>query len=268
MNKIKILDQNTIDKIAAGEVVERPASVAKELIENAFDSGATAVTVEILGGGIDMIRVTDNGGGIDAADVRTAFLRHATSKLTDIDDLYRIRSLGFRGEALSSISAVSRVELITRTADSLTAVHYVIEGGVEKSFSEIGAPAGTTIIVRNLFFNTPARAKFLKTPHSEGTAITSLVEQLALSHPEISIELISNRDSKLFTSGSGILKETIFSIYGRTLTGMLQEVSWQDDILSVNGFIGRGHGMRHDDFPKGLPRSFLGDIEFLAPDVV
>jgi len=247
MNRIKILDQRTIDKIAAGEVVERPASVAKELIENAFDSGATAITVEIGGGGIDLIRVTDNGSGIDAADVRAAFLRHATSKLTDIDDLYSIRSLGFRGEALSSISAVSRVELITRTKESLTAVHYVIEGGAEKEFSEIGAPAGTTVIMRNLFFNTPARAKFLKTPHTEGAAIAALVEQLALSHPDVSIEFINNRDSRLFTSGNGDLKETVFSIYGRALTAMLSDVSYSDDLLTVNGYAGRpeaGRGSR------------------------
>ena len=188
MATIAVLDQNTIDKIAAGEVVERPASVVKELVENAMDAGATAITVEIRDGGISLVRITDNGSGIPAEQVPLAFLRHATSKIRSVEELVQIASLGFRGEALSSISAVAQVEMITKTPDALTGTRYVIEGGAEKANEEVGAPTGTTFLVRNLFYNTPARQKFLKTPVTEANAVTSVVEQLALSHPGISFE--------------------------------------------------------------------------------
>ena len=179
MKKIAVLDQNTIDKIAAGEVVERPASVAKELVENAIDAGADAVTVEIRDGGITFLRITDNGSGIEQEQVPLAFLRHATSKITSAEDLMHILSLGFRGEALSSIAAVSQVELITKTRDELTGTRYIIEGGFEKSLEDVGAPEGTTFMIRNLFYNTPARAKFLKTPATEAGYISSIMEQMA-----------------------------------------------------------------------------------------
>lgn len=244
MNRIEVLDQNTIDKIAAGEVVERPASVAKELIENAIDSGANAVTVEIKNGGIDFIRITDNGCGIPSDQVRAAFLRHATSKLRDISDLNTISSLGFRGEALSSISAVSKVELITRDSDSVTGVRYIIEGGVEKSFEEIGAPYGTTFIMRNLFFNTPARAKFLKSNVSEQNAVTSYVEQLALSHPDISFKYIAGGSTKIYTSGNGSLKEAVYQIYGKDVVKQLIPISQKSGNISVSGFLGRAEASR------------------------
>ncbi|HIV17327.1 MAG TPA: DNA mismatch repair endonuclease MutL [Candidatus Alectryocaccobium stercorigallinarum] len=244
MNRIEVLDQNTIDKIAAGEVVERPASVAKELIENAIDSGANAITVEIKNGGIDFIRITDNGCGIPADQVRSAFLRHATSKLRNINDLNSISSLGFRGEALSSISAVSQVELITRDADSVTGVRYIIEGGVEKSFEEIGAPYGTTFIMRNLFFNTPARAKFLKSSVSEQNAVTSYVEQLALSNPDISFKYIAGGSTKIYTSGNGSLKEAVYQIYGKDAVRQLIPVSETCENVNISGFLGRGEAAR------------------------
>ena len=244
MNRIEVLDQNTIDKIAAGEVVERPASVAKELIENAIDSGANAITVEIKNGGIDFIRITDNGCGIPSDQVRSAFLRHATSKLRNISDLNSISSLGFRGEALSSISAVSQVELITRDADSVTGVRYIIEGGVEKSFEEIGAPYGTTFIMRNLFFNTPARAKFLKSNVSEQNAVTSYVEQLALSHPDISFKYIAGGSTKIYTSGNGSLKEAVYQIYGKDAVKQLIPISQKSENVSISGFLGRAEASR------------------------
>ena len=206
MRAIEILDQKTIDKIAAGEVVERPASVVKELVENAIDARATAITVEIKEGGISFIRITDNGCGITKDQVRLAFLRHATSKIRNVEDLVQIASLGFRGEALSSISAVSQVELITKTPESLTGVRYCIEGGTEKELEEIGAPSGTTFLVHHLFYNTPARAKFLKSATAEGNSVSTVVEQLALSHPEISCKYIPNGQNKLYTSGNGNLK--------------------------------------------------------------
>ncbi len=210
MKTIAVLDQQTIDKIAAGEVVERPASVVKELVENSIDAGASAVTVEIENGGITFIRITDNGSGITREQVPLAFLRHATSKIREISDLEQISSLGFRGEALSSIAAVSQVELITKTAEDLTGVRYVIEGGREKGMEEVGAPEGTTFLIRNLFFNTPARAKFLKSPVTEAGYISSFIEQLALSHPEISFKYIQNRQTKLHTSGNNNRKEVIY----------------------------------------------------------
>ncbi len=244
MNVIELLDQNTIDKIAAGEVVERPASVVKELIENSIDSGANTITVEIKSGGIEFVRITDNGCGIESSQVRKAFLRHATSKLRQISDLRTISSLGFRGEALSSIAAVSQVELITRSQDSITGVRYQIEGGVEKSFEEIGAPFGTTFIMRHLFFNVPARAKFLKSPVSEANAVTSYVEQLALSHPDISFKYMVNGNIKLYTSGNGNLKEAVYSIYGKDAVKSLIPFEYKSDILSISGFLGNADSSR------------------------
>ena len=239
MQTIALLDQNTIDQIAAGEVVERPASVVKELMENAIDARASAVTVEIRDGGTSLIRITDNGEGIPADQVRMAFLRHATSKLRKVEELTGITSLGFRGEALSSISAVARVELITKTQDSLCGTRYCIEGGVEKCMEEIGAPGGTTFLVRNLFFNTPARAKFLKSATAEGNQVTSVVEQLALSHPEISFKYISNGQNKLYTSGNGNRKEVVYQIYGREMTRELLSLEAEMPGMKLYGFIGK-----------------------------
>ena len=238
MNEIKVLDKNTIDKIAAGEVVERPASVVKELMENAIDAGATALSVEIRDGGISMIRVTDNGSGIDRSQIQKAFLRHSTSKINDASDLAFIRTLGFRGEALSSISAVSRLELCTKTKDSLTGTIYRIEGGEEISMEEAGLPDGTTIIVRDLFYNTPARLKFLKTPQTEAGYVSSIVEKIALSHPDIAVKYTVNGSLKLNTKGNGSLKDTVYGVFGRDITNSLIEVNSSDDFLSLNGFIG------------------------------
>ena len=242
MNRqISVLDQNTIDKIAAGEVVERPASVVKELVENAIDAGASAITVVIKEGGISFIRITDNGSGIEKEQVPLAFLRHATSKIRDVDDLLRISSLGFRGEALSSIAAVSQVELITKTHEQLIGVRYLIEGGQEKGMEEIGAPDGTTFLIRNLFYNTPARAKFLKTPTTEAGYISSFIEQLALSHPHISFKYMQNGQTKLHTSGNNNLKEVIYQIYGRDITRELIEIDTSDTSgdFQIQGFIGK-----------------------------
>ena len=235
---INELDKNTIDQIAAGEVVERPASVVKELVENAIDSGATAVTVEIKGGGIDMIRVTDNGSGIEKSQIRKAFKRHATSKLKTIDDLYSIHSLGFRGEALSSISAVAQVEMITKTSDDLTGIKYTIEGGEEKGFDEVGAPNGTTFIIRNLFYNTPARKKFLKTPQTEGSYIGDVMEHMALDNPTVSFHYINNKDDKFSTSGNGDLKELIYRIYGRDVSVSVRPINVSGDGIVMEGYLG------------------------------
>lgn len=239
MNKISLLDQNTIDKIAAGEVIERPASIVKELVENAIDAGATAITVEIKEGGISFIRITDNGAGIAQEQVPLAFLRHATSKIQVLDDLQTITSLGFRGEALSSIAAVSQVELITKTHSGFAGVRYIIEGGKEKSLEEIGAPDGTTFLIRNLFYNTPARKKFLKSPVTEGNYISNSMEQLAMSHPDISFKYMQNGQTKLHTSGNGNFKEVIYQIYGRDITRDLLEINYQDELLEVSGYIGK-----------------------------
>ncbi len=239
MAKINVLDANTIDKIAAGEVVERPSSVAKELVENALDAGSTAITVEIKDGGISFLRVTDNGSGIEANQVRQAFLRHATSKITSAEDLHRVTSLGFRGEALSSIGAVAKVELVTKTADSLTGVRYQSEGANEIDFAEIGAPDGTTIIVRNLFFNTPVRRKFLKQPQTEGSYIVDLMEHMALSRPDVSFKLIVNNQVKFHTSGNGELKEVIYRIYGREVASNLIEIHANTAGLTVSGYLGK-----------------------------
>ena len=239
MREIAVLDQNTIDKIAAGEVVERPASVVKELVENAIDAGATAITVEIKEGGISFIRVTDNGNGIPKDQVRLAFLRHATSKIQKVEDLLQISSLGFRGEALSSISAVSQMEVITKTPEDMTGVRYVIEGGREKSLEEIGAPNGTTMLVRNLFFNTPARAKFLKTAMTEAGYVSAYMEQLALSHQDISFKYMVNGQMRLHSSGNSNLKDVIYGIYGRDITRELLEVRFERPGILIEGFIGK-----------------------------
>lgn len=236
---IQVLDQSTINQIAAGEVVERPASVVKELMENAIDAGSTAITVEIRQGGIGFIRITDNGCGIKKEELPLAFLRHSTSKIRTAEDLLTVSSLGFRGEALSSIAAVSQVELITKTSGSLTGSRYRIEGGEEKGLEEIGAPDGTTFISRNLFFNTPARRKFLKTETTEGAHVTDLVEKIALSHPEISIRLIVNNQSRLHTSGNHNLKDIIYTVYGREIAANLLPVEVSNGIVKISGFIGK-----------------------------
>ncbi len=239
MPEITLLSQETIDKIAAGEVVERPSSVVKELVENAIDAKATAVTVEIKEGGISFIRITDNGCGIERAQVPLAFLRHSTSKIKSVEDLMSITSLGFRGEALSSISAVSQVELITKTYGELTGTRYVIEGSREKENEEIGAPEGTTFIVRNLFYNTPARRKFLKTAQTEGNYINDLMERLALSHPGVSFKFINNGQTKMHTSGNSREKDMIYHIYGRDITAGLLEIDHKNEYFHVRGFIGK-----------------------------
>ena len=235
---INELDKNTIDQIAAGEVVERPASVVKELVENAIDSGATAITVEIKGGGIDMIRVSDNGSGIEKNQIRKAFKRHATSKLKSIEDLFSIHSLGFRGEALSSIASVAQVDMITKTRDELVGTRYCINGGEEAAFEEIGAPDGTTLIIRNLFFNTPARKKFLKTPQTEGSYIGDVMEHMALDNPTISFHYINNKDDKFSTSGNGDLKEIIYRIYGRDISVSVIPFKAEEDGMVLEGYLG------------------------------
>ncbi len=235
---INELDKNTIDQIAAGEVVERPASVVKELVENAIDSGANAITVEIKGGGIDMIRVTDNGSGIEKSQIRKAFKRHATSKLKTIEDLYSIHSLGFRGEALSSISSVAQVDLITKTKDELVGTRYCINGGEEAAFEDIGAPDGTTLIIRNLFYNTPARKKFLKTPQTEGSYIGDVMEHMALDNPTVSFNYINNKEDKFSTSGNGDLKEIIYRIYGRDISVSILPINVTENGMKLEGYLG------------------------------
>lgn len=239
MPNIAILNQETIDKIAAGEVVERPCSVVKELVENAIDAGSTAITVEIKEGGISFIRITDNGCGIERDQVAVAFYRHSTSKIRSAEDLLTVKSLGFRGEALSSISAVARVELITKTYDELTGTRYVIEGSKELSNEEIGAPDGTTFIVKDLFYNVPARRKFLKTAQTEGSYISDMVEKLALSHPDISFKFINNNQTKLHTSGNGNRKDIIYHIFGREISSSLLAVKHECEYFKVEGFIGK-----------------------------
>ncbi len=239
MADITLLNQETIDKIAAGEVIDRPSSVVKELVENSMDAGATAITVEIKDGGTSFIRITDNGCGIAKDQVALAFLRHSTSKIKSIEDLLTVSSLGFRGEALSSIAAVAQVELITKTVPELTGMRYVIEGSVEKEREEIGAPDGTTILVHNLFYNTPARRKFLKTPQTEGGSISALVERLALSRPDISFRLIANNQTKLHTSGNCNARDVIYQIYGREITSSLLAIEEKNELFSVSGFLGK-----------------------------
>lgn len=239
MSEIALLSQETIDKIAAGEVIERPSSVVKELVENSMDAKASAITVEIKDGGISFIRITDNGSGMEKAQVPMAFLRHSTSKIKSVEDLLNVSSLGFRGEALSSIAAVSQAELITKTASELTGIRYVIEGSREKEKEEIGAPDGTTFLIRNLFYNTPARRKFLKTAQTEAGYITALVERLALSRPDISFKLIVNNQIKLHTSGNSNAKDVIYQIYGREIASSLIEVEEECGLFTVCGFIGK-----------------------------
>ena len=239
MGRIAVLDQQTIDKIAAGEVVERPASVVKELVENAVDAKASQITAEIREGGIGFIRITDNGNGMEKEDIPLAFLRHSTSKIRSAEDLSGVRSLGFRGEALSSISAVSMVELITKSRKSVLGSRCCLEGGVQKSLEDIGAPDGTTLIVRNLFYNTPARKKFLKTEMAEAAAVHEMMSHLALSHPEISFKVIIGGQMKLQTPGNGNLKDVIYHIYGRDVAMRLLEVNGQEGPLCVTGFVGK-----------------------------
>ena len=239
MPKIALLTQETIDKIAAGEVVERPSSVVKELVENAIDAKATAITIEIKEGGISFIRISDNGCGINKEDVPLAFLRHSTSKIRNVEDLLCVSSLGFRGEALSSIAAVSRVELITKTPDALTGVRYQIEGSKEVAFEEIGAPDGTTFLIKDLFYNTPARKKFLKSAQTEGAYIADMVEKLALSHPDISFKFIQNNQTKLHTSGNGNIKDLIYHVFGREISSAVLPFELENELFSVTGYVGK-----------------------------
>ena len=244
MAKIQLLDQKTIDNIAAGEVIERPASVVKELVENAVDAKANAVTVEIKDGGMTLIRVTDNGIGIPKDQVKTAFLRHATSKIRSVEDLLSVSSLGFRGEALSSISAVAQVELVTKTAEGFSGVSYKIYGGEEEAFEDIGAPDGTTFLVKNLFYNTPARRKFLKSATTEAGYVEQMMVHIALSHPEISFKFIHNNKNKIYTSGNGKVKDIIYHIYGRDVAGALIPLEAQNEDVKVTGFVAKPYVSR------------------------
>lgn len=239
MGNIRELDQSTINQIAAGEVVERPSSIVKELMENSIDAGASMISVEIEEGGTKSIRITDNGKGIEKEDVRIAFLRHTTSKIKTAIDLLSVSSLGFRGEALSSIAAVCQVELLTRTASNMEGIRYRIEGGKEVGYEEIGIPVGTTFIVNNIFFNTPARRKFLRTAQTESGYVSDIVEKIALSHPEIAISFKSNGKVRVHTSGNGSLKDVIYSIYGREITENIIEVNDENDFMKITGFIGK-----------------------------
>ena len=239
MPQIALLSQETIDKIAAGEVIERPSSVVKELVENAIDAGSSAVTVEIKEGGISFIRISDNGCGIEKEQIPLAFLRHSTSKIKSVEDLFTVTSLGFRGEALSSIAAVSQVELITKTNGDFTGSRYLIEGSKEVSLEEIGAPDGTTFIIRNLFYNTPARKKFLKSAQTEGTYIHELMQRMILSHPDVAFKFIMNNQVKLQSSGNGNIKDIIYHLYGRDITKALLPIAHESELFKVSGFIGK-----------------------------
>lgn len=239
MPQIALLSQETIDKIAAGEVIERPSSVVKELVENAIDAGSSAVTVEIKEGGISFIRISDNGCGIEREQIPLAFLRHSTSKIKSVEDLFTVTSLGFRGEALSSIAAVSQVELITKTNGDFTGSRYLIEGSKEVSLEEVGAPDGTTFIVRNLFYNTPARKKFLKSAQTEGTYIHELMQRMILSHPDVAFKFIMNNQVKLQSSGNGNIKDIIYHLYGRDITKALLPIAHESELFKVSGFIGK-----------------------------
>lgn len=239
MPQIALLSQETIDKIAAGEVIERPSSVVKELVENAIDAGSSAVTVEIKEGGISFIRISDNGCGIEREQIPLAFLRHSTSKIKSVEDLFTVTSLGFRGEALSSIAAVSQVELITKTNGDFTGSRYLIEGSKEVSLEEIGAPDGTTFIIRNLFYNTPARKKFLKSAQTEGTYIHELMQRMILSHPDVAFKFIMNNQVKLQSSGNGNIKDIIYHLYGRNITKALLPIAHESELFKVSGFIGK-----------------------------
>ena len=239
MPQIALLSQETIDKIAAGEVIERPSSVVKELVENAIDASSSAVTVEIKEGGISFIRISDNGCGIEKEQIPLAFLRHSTSKIKSVEDLFTVTSLGFRGEALSSIAAVSQVELITKTNGDFTGSRYLIEGSKEVSLEEIGAPDGTTFIIRNLFYNTPARKKFLKSAQTEGTYIHELMQRMILSHPDVAFKFIMNNQVKLQSSGNGNIKDIIYHLYGRDITKALLPIAHESELFKVSGFIGK-----------------------------
>lgn len=239
MQHIQVLDQVTIDKIAAGEVIERPASIVKELVENAIDAGATHVTIEIEEGGISLIRITDDGSGIMKEDIRNAFLRHSTSKIRNVEDLLHITSLGFRGEALSSIAAVTKVEVITKTKEAILGTRYVIEGGQELSLDEAGSSDGTTFIIRQLFYNVPARRKFLKTAMTEAGHVQDLLIRLALSHPEVAFRFLNNNQEKLRTSGSGKLKDVIYNIYGRDVASNLLELDYRQGGIHITGYLGK-----------------------------
>lgn len=236
---IQLLDDKTIDKIAAGEVVEKPASVVKELVENAIDAKAKSITVEIKGGGIDFIRVTDDGCGIQANEVPTAFCRHATSKIVSAEDLNFIETLGFRGEALASISAVSCVEMITAVKDSLTGTRIYIEGSVTKEIEEVGAPQGTTIKISNLFYNTPARKKFLKSASTEASYIVEMMQHMALSRPDLSFKMLVNNQIKFHTSGNNDLKEVIYKIYGRETANCLVPIQINENGIQIEGYLGK-----------------------------
>ena len=239
MPEIQLLDQATINQIAAGEVIDRPSSVVKELLENSIDAKATAITVEIKDGGISFIRITDNGCGIEKDQVRKAFLHHATSKLHTIDDLLDIGSLGFRGEALSSIAAIAQVELISKPPEAMLGISYQIEDGEEKSLTQIGAPDGTTILVRNLFYHVPARKKFLKTAATEGNYINQLMENMAMLRPDISMRFLNGGQNKLYTSGNGRLKDLIYTIYGREISSNVLEINYECPLFAVTGYIGK-----------------------------
>lgn len=239
MSNITVLDEATINQIAAGEVIERPSAVVKELVENSIDAGATVVTVEIKEGGISFIRITDNGSGIEESDMPYVFLRHSTSKIRTANDLLRITSLGFRGEALSSIAAVAQVELVTKTASSFTGIRYLVEGGADKGMEHIGCPSGTTFIIRNLFFNTPARKKFLKSPQTEAGYIQDFMERIAISHPQVSFKFIVNGQIKLHTSGNNNQKDVIYHIYGRDITSHLLSIKGEDGQFTLNGFVAK-----------------------------
>lgn len=239
MAEIHVLDDATIDKIAAGEVVERPSSVVKELVENAMDAGAHAITVEIKDGGIEFIRVTDDGSGIAHDQLRNAFMRHATSKISSVADLMSLHSMGFRGEALSSIAAVSKVEIVTKTKEDITGTRFCLEGAKETSYEEVGAPDGTTFIVRNLFFNTPVRRKFLKTAMTEASYVTDLLEHMALSRPEISFKYVVNGQTKFYTNGDGDLKAIIYRIFGRDIANEMMEFQVVDENIVLEGFLGK-----------------------------
>ena len=244
MPKIQVLDKHTAELIAAGEVVERPASVVKELMENAIDAGASTIQVEIRGGGASYIGITDNGCGIAREDVPTAFLRHATSKIHREEDLEAIGTLGFRGEALASIAAVARVELVTRTADELAGTHYLIEGGAKAALEDAGCPQGSTICVRDLFYNVPARLKFLKKDVSEANAVAGVVERIALSHPEISVRFVREGREELLTPGDGDPRSCVYAVFGKDFVGGLMDVRYQLGGVEVSGFICRPSASR------------------------
>ena len=237
--KIRLLSKETIDKIAAGEVVERPASVVKELVENSIDSGAKNITVEWKDGGISYIRVTDDGCGIEKSELRNAFLRHSTSKLVTVEDLSSISTLGFRGEALSSIAAVSKTEVFSKTRDIILGAHYIVEGSEEITCEDSACPDGTSVFVRQLFYNTPARRKFLKSPMTEGNYINEIVSRIALSHPKISFSLKAGGTDRFFTSGNGSLLDAIYRIEGKSVAADLIEISHRENEVGCFGFLGR-----------------------------